>query len=105
MEWVIVGFLVIIYFKIGDKFDALEKKIGRTKNNKVGVGDMSSVLKGLIGQRCKIDIHGNEFLSIIQECEILDVDETWVKLSILDKKKESKIKIIRVEDIYNIDVI
>ncbi len=104
MEWVIVGFLAVIYFNIKDKFDALEKKIARIKNNRVGESEMSNILKGLVGQKCKIDIKGNEFLGTVPECEVEDVDEVWVKVSIEDKKKGKKIKIVRIDDIYNIEL-
>ena len=39
------------------------------------------------------------------ECEIIDVDEEWIKISFTDQKKKLTTKIIRIESIDHIDLI
>lgn len=39
------------------------------------------------------------------ECLISDVDNDWVKVSYTDKKGVSKIKIIRLESVYDIKLL
>ncbi len=91
MEWVFLGILVVLYFKINDFKSDFDKKLSRIKNYKVGENEMSSILKGLVGQKCKIDIRGNEFLSTVPECEVIDVDEVWLALKNI-KRKSWKLK-------------
>ncbi len=39
------------------------------------------------------------------ECEVLDVDDEWVKITYKDKKDVTKTIIIRIESIDNIEII
>ena len=39
-----------------------------------------------------------------QEVMVVDMDEEWVKLSMTDKKGQTKTKLIRIEDIRSIEL-
>lgn len=73
--------------------DSLERK---RKGNKT----MSRFLKEMIGKKPTImseSIGTNNWL-------VVDVDEEWVKLSMTDKKGQTKTKLIRIEDIRSIEL-
>lgn len=73
--------------------DSLERK---RKGNKT----MSQFLKEMIGKKPTImseSIGTNNWL-------VVDVDEEWVKLSMTDKKGQTKTKLIRIEDIRSIEL-
>ena len=61
---------------------------------------MSRFLKEMIGKKPMITselIGTNDWL-------VVDVDEEWVKLSMTDKKSQTKTKLIRIEDIRSIEL-
>ncbi|WP_223323389.1 aspartyl-tRNA synthetase [Streptococcus sanguinis] len=61
---------------------------------------MSQFLKEMIGKKPTImseSIGTNNWL-------VVDVDEEWVKLSMTDKKGQTKTKLIRIEDIRSIEL-
>ncbi len=39
------------------------------------------------------------------ECNVIDVDDEWIKISYSDKKKVEKTKIIRIDTIESIELI
>lgn len=83
-----ITFMVFIF-----GIDSLERK---RKGNKT----MSQFLKEMIGKKPTImseSIGTNNWL-------VVDVDEEWVKLSITDKKGQTKTKLIRIEDIRSIEL-
>ena len=83
-----ITFMVFIF-----AIDSLERK---RKGNKT----MSQFLKEMIGKKPTImseSIGTNNWL-------VVDVDEEWVKLSMTDKKGQTKTKLIRIEDIRSIEL-
>lgn len=61
---------------------------------------MSQFLKEMIGKKPTImseSIGTNNWL-------VVDLDEEWVKLSMTDKKGQTKTKLIRIEDIRSIEL-
>ncbi|MBZ2023534.1 hypothetical protein K1J09_08130 [Streptococcus sanguinis] len=83
-----ITFMVFIF-----GIDSLERK---RKGNKT----MSQFLKEMIGKKPTImseSIGTNNWL-------VVDVDEEWVKLSMTDKKGQTKTKLIRIEDIRSIEL-
>ncbi|HCO74542.1 MAG TPA: hypothetical protein DIT16_06770 [Clostridium sp.] len=68
---------------------------------------MSKLLKDLIGVKCIISCEGAlVFIGKSEmECEVLDVDDEWVKITYKDKKDVTKTNIIRIESIDNIEII
>lgn len=112
MNWMIwVCFIFIMFYSsYPGKVRKLEnrvKKIERNeKRNEKGGDVMSNIIKSLIGKECKIRID-EDFLvgNIIENCLVIDADEEWIKLSYKDKKGCTKIKIIRIDLISNIEMI
>jgi len=108
--WIAMGLAVAIslaYFNSKEKTKVLK---GITKGENV----MSRLIDDLKGQKCLITCD-NIQPSLIQrntivECQIIDVDDEWVKINFIDKKDKenisiSKTTIIRIENILNIEII
>jgi len=100
---------VLVLSQIGysSKIKKLENELKISKRKIKGEDALSKLLKDLIGVKCIIDCDGavvftgkNEM-----ECEVLDVDDEWVKITYKDKKDVTKISIIRIESIDNIEII
>lgn len=81
--------------KLKRKINKIELKIDR------GESSMSNILKELEGKKCKI-IFESDFSSKLL-CQILDVDEEWIKLLEVNKKGNKTTKIIRVDNIKEIN--
>ena len=90
-------FLVIFYTSSEKKIKRLNKRIRRLEKQVKGNQDMSRLFEELKGQTVTVMVSGVGF-----ECEILDIDEDWVKLSRENKKKEKETKLVRIEDIQGI---
>ena len=98
--WILfIPFLVIIYASSGKKIKRLNKRIRRLEKQVKGNQEMSRLLEELKGQTATVIVSGVGF-----ECEILDIDEDWVKLSRENKKKDKEIKLARIEDIQGIQL-
>ncbi len=68
---------------------------------------MSKLINDLIGKKCIIDCEVI-IMSIGKtdiECEVIDVDDEWVKVAFKDKKGATKTNILRVENIKNIELV
>jgi len=100
MEFVgIIAFiLAIINIGLSDKVKKL--KIDVKRINKIIKGDvkMSKVLKELEGKRCTIAISYSGPI----DCEVMAVDEEWIKVTQILKKDVRKIRMVRTENIANI---
>lgn len=68
---------------------------------------MSKIIRDLVGKHCIMSCEGAlAFAGKVNfECEIVDVDEEWIKISFIDQKKKQTTKIIRIESIDHIDLI
>ena len=106
--WIAMGLAVAIslaYFNSKEKIKVLK---GITKGENV----MSRLIDDLKGQKCLISCDNIQpsIRNTIVECQIIDVDDEWVKISFIDKKDKksiniSKTTIIRIENILNIEII
>ena len=98
--WILfIPFLVIIYASSEKKIKRLNKRIRRLEKQVKGNQDMSRLLEELKGQTATVLVSGVGF-----EYEILDIDEDWVKLSRENKKKEKETKLVRIEDIQDVQL-
>ena len=98
--WILfIPFLIIIYASSEKKIKRLNKRIRRLEKQVKGNQDMSRLFEELKGQTVTVMVSGVGF-----ECEILDIDEDWVKLSRENKKKEKETKLVRIEDIQGIQL-
>ena len=86
-----------------DSYNKLKRMQGRIKSlerKRKGNKTISQFLKEMIGKKPTImseSIGTNNWL-------VVDVDEEWVKLSMIDKKGQTKTNLIRIEDIRSIEL-
>lgn len=99
--------LVCSCMSLPAKVKKLESEIISLKRKIRGEDTLSKLLKDLVGQKCIIKCEGALALAgkAQIECEVLDVDDEWVKITFKDRKNIDKINIIRIESIDNVEVI
>ncbi len=99
--------LVLSQMGYSSKIKKLEGELKRLKRKIKGEEALSKLLKDLIGVKCIIDCDGAVVFTgkSEMECEVLDVDDEWVKITYKDKKEVTKTNIIRIESIDNIEII
>ncbi len=99
--------LVLSQMGYPSKIKKLEGELKSLKRKIKGEEALSKLLKDLIGVKCIIDCDGAVVFTgkSEMECEVLDVDDEWVKITYKDKKNVTKTNIIRIESIDNIEII
>lgn len=100
--------LVLSYSSKINKINKLEEKIKLLKRNDKGINDMTKLISDLKGQNCIITCEELNLFTgkkVRIECEICDVDNEWAMVSFVDKKGVPKTKIIRLESIYDIELL
>ena len=98
--WIIfILFLIIIYASSEKKIKRLNKRIKRLEKQVKGNQDMSRLLEELKGQTATVTVDGVGF-----EYEIMDIDEDWVKLTRVNNKQQSETKLVRIEDIQDVQL-
>lgn len=67
---------------------------------------MSRLIESLKGHECIIECDESTLISgkTNVTCQVLDVDDEWVKISFTDKHDKKKTKIIRIENIVSIEL-
>ena len=96
--WILfIPFLVIVYASSEKKIKGLNRRIRRLEKQVKGNQDMSRLLEELKGQKVKVTVNG-----FGTEYEIMDIDEDWVKLSRETNKQQRETKLVRIEDIQDI---
>ena len=98
--WILfIPFLVIIYVSSEKKIKKLNKRIKRLEKQVKGNQDMSRLLEELKGQTATVTVDG-----FGTKYEIVDIDEDWVKLSRETNKQQRETKLVRIEDIQDIQL-
>lgn len=108
MEWMgWFSFIILLcYSSYPGRVKKLEKEVKKFKRNEKGEYSMSSIISKLVGEKCKIKTTEALSLGSLEcDCTVLEADEEWIKISYSDKKCNSKIKILRIEVIDNIELI
>lgn len=101
--WFLLPMTFMVFIFGIDSFNKLMRMQGRIKSlerKRKGNKTKSQFLKEMIGKKPTImseSIGTNNWL-------VVDVDEEWVKLSMTDKKGQTKTKLIRTEDIRSIEL-
>ena len=94
-------FMVFIFgIDSSNKLMRMQGRIKSLERKRKGNKTKSQFLKEMIGKKPTImseSIGTNNWL-------VVDVDEEWVKLSMTDKKGQTKTKLIRIEDIRSIEL-
>lgn len=98
--WILfIPFLFIIYASSEKKIKRLNKRIKRLEKQVKGNQDMSRLLEELKGQTVTITVNG-----FGTKYEMLDIDEDWVKLTRVNSKQQSETKLVRIEDIQDVQL-
>ena len=98
--WIlIIPILVIFYTSSEKKIKGLNRRIRRLEKQVKGNKEMSRLLEELKGQTVTVTVNG-----FGAEYEIMDIDEDWVKLSRDTIKQQRETKLVRIEDIQDIQL-
>ena len=98
--WILfIPFLVIFYASSEKKIKRLNKRIRRLEKQVKGNKEMSRLLEELKGQTVSIRLNG-----FGSNWKIVDFDEDWVKLSRDTIKQQRETKLVRIEDIQDIQL-
>ncbi|MEK6266039.1 MAG: hypothetical protein N2B06_14910 [Clostridium sp.] len=100
MEYIgILAFILAISnMGVSDKVKKLKAEVNKINSSMKGEKKMSEILKGLEGKRCTLAI---SFSGTI-DCEVISVDDEWMKVNQILKNDQRKIRIIRIENIQDI---
>ena len=98
--WILfIPFLIMVYASSEKKIKRLNKRIRRLEKQVKGNQDMSRLLEELKGQTVTVTVNG-----FGTTWEIVDFDEDWVKLSRETNKQQRETKLVRIEDIQDIQL-
>ena len=98
--WILfIPFLVIFYASSEKKIKRLNKRIRRLEKQVKGNQDMSRLLEELKGQTATVTVNG-----FGTKYELMDIDEDWVKLSRDTINQQRETKLVRIEDIQDIQL-
>lgn len=98
--WILfIPFLLIVYASSEKKIKGLNRRIRRLEKQVKGNKEMSRLLEELKGQTVTVTVNG-----FGAEYEIMDIDEDWVKLSRDTIKQQRETKLVRIEDIQDIQL-
>ena len=98
--WILfIPFIVIFYASSEKKIKGLNRRIRRLEKQVKGNKEMSRLLEELKGQTATVTVNG-----FGAEYEIMDIDEDWVKLSRDTIKQQRETKLVRIEDIQDIQL-
>ena len=107
MEWFgPIAFVMCMCYsgKIG-KIDKLEKRLKKYQMKEKGGSKMSKLIMELVGKTCTIKMAGfDENLEQKIKCNVLDADEEWIKISYTSKKGVAKTKIMRVDEVVEVEL-
>ena len=98
--WILfIPFIVIFYASSEKKIKGLNRRIRRLEKQVKGNKEMSRLLEELKGQTVTVTVNG-----FGAEYEIMDIDEDWVKLSRDTINQQRETKLVRIEDIQDIQL-
>ena len=99
-RWILfIPFLIMVYASSEKKIKRLNKRIRRLEKQVKGNQDMSRILEELKGQTVTVTVNG-----FGTKYEIMDIDEDWVKLSCDTINQQRETKLVRIEDIQDIQL-
>ena len=98
--WILfIPFLIMVYASSEKTIKRLNKRIRRLEKQVKGNQDMSRLLEELKGQTVTVTVNG-----FGTKYEIMDIDEDWVKLSCDTINQQRETKLVRIEDIQDIQL-
>lgn len=108
MEWLGLICLAVLLCCISypGRVKDLECKVKKLEKKTKGEQSMSKIIEELLGSVCLIN--SDEFMGIAGhsqlKCEILAVDDEWIKIGYMDKKNNYKVKILRIDAVNSIEL-
>lgn len=102
MEFIWLSFILLlflIYTGSEKKIKRLNKRIKGLEKQLKGNKEMSRLLEELKGQTVSVRLNG-----FGSNWKIVDFDEDWVKLSRVTNKQQKETKLVRIEDIQDIQL-
>ena len=105
MEFIGVMAFILAISNMGssDKVKKLKMEVKKVKNSIKGEKKMSEMLKELEGKTCMLTVCGS--LTGTINCEVITVDDEWMKISQIVKKGQNKIRLIKIENINEVSII
>lgn len=95
--------LVVMNVGLPKKVNNLKADIKKLKKAIRGERQMSEIIRELKGRRCILEIE--DWFEGPIECEVIDVDDEWMKINYSEKKKGNVTKLVRIENINEISLI
>ena len=68
----------------------------RLKNYEKGA-EMSKIIDGLVGKRCRMGVYG--------EVKVIEADDEWIKFEYRDKRGNQAVKVLRIDELTEIDLL
>ncbi|MEW4354894.1 hypothetical protein AB1I63_08520 [Streptococcus pneumoniae] len=103
MDFILLMGIIYLSWTTSEKLAYLMNKVRKLERRENGGCDMSQLLKGLEGKQCTIQF--DEIVNYNQPYLILEVDEEWVKLKYTDKKGKTGIRVVRIDNIKEIEIV
>ncbi|MCB2301049.1 hypothetical protein [Clostridium tagluense] len=103
MEFIGIFAFILAISSIGlsDKVAKLKADVRKINISMKGDVKMSEILKGLEGKRCTLSVIAKGPI----ECEVISVDDEWMKVNQITKKGQSKMMIIRIDNINDVSIV
>ena len=98
--------LVLAYSSYPGKVKRLEAKLKKMEKKQKGENVMSKLINELVGKQCRIK--PDEEIELVDswiQCDVLDVDDEWIKIRYEDKKKGVVTRLFRIENIGEVEVL
>ena len=109
MEW--IGFIalavLLCYSSYPGTVKRLEVAVKRLERKQRGENNMSKLINELVNTECKIK--SDDALQLVgsteMKCLVLDTDDEWMKVRFTDKKNNQITKLLRIENIDEIEIV
>lgn len=99
--------MIICHSALPGKIKHLEAAVKRLERKQKGENTMSKLINELVGKECKIK--SDDALALVGspelQCLVLDTDDEWIKVQFVDKKKNQITKLLRIENVDEIEIL
>lgn len=101
--------IVLCYTPYISKVNKLERKMAKLQagiRKSKGESEMSKLIEDLVGKKCRLKVDSSWDLvgKGVLPCDIIAVDEDWVKLTYTDRKQVEHTILIRIDDINGAEI-
>lgn len=98
--WCLLPIFSGLWLTSSSELKNVKRKLKRIERNKERSGEMSRFFKEMIGKKPIIvgELFGTE------SWEVVDADADWVKLSKTNKQGQTRVKLMRIDDIKSVEL-